>query len=110
MTTSEIATSILGSSLVTAIVGFIIGRRKEDIEIALKYQEFYQKHIADLKQEINELSKKVEILIEHDKKKETLIKEQKLNLLRWEENCVRLELIIKEKDKQIAKLIDDEED
>jgi len=105
MTNTEIISTILGSSLVTGLVGWILGKRKEDIEVALKYQEFYQKHIDDLKEKIAELEKKVTILIEQDEKKTLLIDEQRLNLLKWEENCIRLEGIIKEKDRQIAKLV-----
>ena len=54
MTNTEIISTILGSSLVTGLVGWILGKRKEDIEVALKYQEFYQKHIDDLKEKIAE--------------------------------------------------------
>jgi hypothetical protein len=105
MTNTEIISTILGSSLVTGLVGWILGKRKEDIEVALKYQEFYQKHIDDLKEKISELEKKVTILIQQDEKKTLLIDEQRLNLSKWEENCIRLEGIIKEKDRQIAKLV-----
>jgi len=105
MTNTDIISTILGSSLVTGLVGWILGKRKEDIEVALKYQEFYQKHIDDLKEKISELEKKVTILIQQDEKKTLLIDEQRLNLLKWEENCIRLEGIIKEKDRQIAKLV-----
>lgn len=108
MTTAEIVSSIAGSGIITGLVGFFMGKRKEDIEVALKYQEFYQNHITDLKAKIEELSKKVATLIEHDKRKKTLINEQKKNLARWEENCRRLELVIKEKDKQIQKLFNEQ--
>jgi len=104
MTTTEIVSTVIGSNLITSLVGFFIGRRKEDIEVALKYQEFYQKHITDLRGEIEDLSDKVEILIEQDKYKAKLIEEQRRTQLRWEEYCEKLKLIVKEKDKQISKL------
>lgn len=108
MTTTELISTIASSGIITGIVGFFMGRRREDIEVALKYQEFYQNHIDDLKVEIESLKHKVEILIEQDEKKTDLINEQRLNLLKWEENCMRLEGIIKEKDKQISRLYEAE--
>lgn len=104
MTTPEIISTVAGSSLFTAVVGFLLGKRKEDIEVALKYQEFYQKHITDLKQEIDALTAKVEILIEQDNDKSVTIEQQRDNLLRWENYCEELKGIVKSKDKQITKL------
>jgi len=107
MTTAEIISTVAGSNIVTALIGFFMGRRKEDIEIALKYQEFYQKHINDLKNEIDALTGKVEILIDQDESKTRLIEEQRRTQLKWENYCEELKLIVKQKDKQIAKLFEE---
>jgi hypothetical protein len=45
------------------LISKILGRKKEDIEIALNYQKYYQNHIDALKVDIKELSDKVEKLL-----------------------------------------------
>ena len=100
-----ISTLILGSSFVTGIAGWLMGKRKEDIEVALKYQEFYAKHVKDLREEIESLTEKVNKLIDQDNEKSTIIEDQRKTILRWEENSVRLEHIINEERKNNAKLI-----
>jgi len=108
MDLNELITWVAGSSVFSSVSTLLIskslGKKKEDIEVALRYQEFYQKHINDLRKEIEQLTEKVNTLIEQDKEKESTIEQQRLNLLRWEDNCNRLEGVIKQKDKQIAKL------
>ena len=98
----------LASSIVTALVTLLIakllGKKKEDIELALNYQKFYKDLITDLEGKIERLSNKVEILIDKDNEKSLTIEGQRANLLKWENNCSRLEQIIKQKDKQISKL------
>lgn len=106
----EIAGAVLGSNLFTSIVSIYfskrLGKKREDIETALKYQEFYQKHIGDLRKEIEELTEKVNKLIEQDNEKTNTIEEQRANLLRWENNCQRLEDIIKSERKKNAELME----
>lgn len=94
----------LGSGFVTFIFSKILGKKKEDIEIALKYQEFYQNHIDDLKNEIEELSNKVEVLIEQDKSNADTIAKQEKNLKRWENYCEELKQGIKDREKTNALL------
>ena len=108
MNVTDIIATIVGSGFITGLLGFFIGRRKEDIEVALKYQEFYKKHIDDLKEEINGLKDKISELVDKDTKKDEFINEQRINLLKWEENCKKMELIIKQKDRQISELIEKE--
>jgi len=96
--------AVLGSSLVTWVLSKIFSKKKEDIELALNYQKFYKDLIEDLENKVERLTSKVEILIEKDNEKSVTIEDQKNNLLRWENNCNRLESIIKSKDKQISKL------
>jgi arabinogalactan endo-1,4-beta-galactosidase len=45
------------------LISKILGRKKEDIVIALNYQKYYQNHIDALKVDIKELSDKVEKLL-----------------------------------------------
>lgn len=101
----DLITSILGSSVVAGFFGWIMGKKKEDIEVALKYQEFYEKHIKDLRKEIESLTEKVNILITQDTEKSTIIEDQRKTILRWEQNSIKLEQIIEQERKNNAKLI-----
>jgi hypothetical protein len=50
------------------------------------------------------MNEKIEILLRRDFEKTKTIEDQRRNLLRWEDNSVRLGAIIKEKDRQISDL------
>ena len=91
-------TTVFGSSLVTFLVAKWLGKKKEDIEVALNYQEYYDKFIQSLKKEVEELKHEN---IEQKK----LIEEQKKNLDRWEENCERLKNLLKAERVENKKLI-----
>jgi predicted RNase H-like nuclease (RuvC/YqgF family) len=93
-----IFTTVFGSSLITFVVAKWLGRKKEDIEIALNYQDYYDKFIQTLKKEVEELKHEN---IEQKK----LIEEQKKNLDRWEENCERLQNLLKAERIENKKLI-----
>ncbi len=123
----ELAEQIIAFSS-TAVGGALIGKwlnkKKDSLEIKLKEQVFYktliediqnqrsveQCEIAKLKEEIEHLSQKINELIESNKEKDYIIASYKNNVLRWEDNCIRLEKIIKEKDKQISKLFEEIEE
>jgi len=102
--------AILGSSLFTWVLSKLLGKKKEDIELALSYQDFYKGLINDLENKVEVLTDKVELLLKQDEKKNDLIEGQRKNLLKWESNCERLEIIIGQKDEQIAKLFEEIEE
>jgi len=102
--------AVLGSGVVTWTLSKLLGKKKEDIELALSYQDFYKSLINDLEGKVQDLTDKVELLLEQDEKKSVLIEGQRKNLLKWEANCERLEIIIRQKDTQIAKLFEEIEE
>jgi len=93
-----IFTTVFGSSLITFIVAKWLGRKKEDIEVALNYQEYYDKFIKTLKEEIAELKKESVHHLE-------IIEQQKINLIKWEANCEKLQMLLKEERKEYQKLL-----
>ena len=64
MTAGEIIVSLLGTGIVTFILGKLLGKKKEDIEIALSYQEFWAKDREALLSKIKGLEDKLDILQE----------------------------------------------
>lgn len=123
----EIAEQIIafsGTAVGGALIGKWLNKKKDSLEIKLKEQVFYktliediqqqrsleQIEISELKEEIENLSQKINELLELNKEKDYIIASYKNNVLRWEDNCIRLEKIIKQKDKQISKLFQEIEE
>lgn len=118
MELAEQIISFSGTAIGGAVIGKWLNKKKDSLEIKLKEQVFYknlisdiqqqrtleQEEIAKLKDEIEKLSQKINELIDSNKEKDHIIASYKNNVLRWEDNCIRLEEIIKQKDKQIVKL------
>ncbi len=118
MELAEYIISFSGTAIGGAVIGKWLNKKKDSLEIKLKEQVFYknlisdiqqqrtleQEEIAKLKDEIEKLSQKINELIDSNKEKDHIIASYKNNVLRWEDNCIRLEEIIKQKDKQIVKL------
>ena len=118
MTTAESIISFSGTAVGGAIIGKWLNRKRDELEEQLKGQAFYKTLIADitaqraieheemegLKSKIEELTNKVNELVNVNKDKDEVIESQRNNILRWENNCVRLEGIVKSKEKQILKL------
>lgn len=124
MELAEYIISFSGTAIGGAVIGKWLNKKKDSLEIKLKEQVFYktliediqkqrsveQCEIAELKEEIEKLSQKINELIDSNKEKDHIIASYKNNVLRWEDNCVRLEVIIKQKDKQISKLFEEIEE
>ncbi len=124
MELAEQIISFSGTAIGGALIGKWLNKKKDSLEIKLKEQVFYknliediqnqrsveQCEIAKLKEEIEHLSQKINELINSNKEKDYIIASYKNNVLRWEDNCIRLEKIIKEKDKQISKLFEEIEE
>jgi len=124
MQLTETIIAFSGTAIGGAIIGKWLNRKKDALEAQLKNQVFYKtliqdlneqrtiekEEIAALKEEIKTLSAKISELINLNEEKDKAIKGQKNNLLRWENNCLRLEDIIKQKDKQIATLFEELEE
>ncbi len=124
MELAEQIISFSGTAIGGALIGKWLNKKKDTLEIKLKEQVFYktliediqkqrsleQIEISELKAEIEKLSQKINDLIESNKEKDDIILSYKNNVLRWEDNCIRLEKIIKEKDKQISKLFEEIEE
>ncbi len=124
MELAEQIISFSGTAIGGALIGKWLNKKKDSLEIKLKEQVFYktliediqkqrsleQIEISELKAEIEKLSQKINDLIESNKEKDDIILSYKNNVLRWEDNCIRLEKIIKQKDKQISKLFEEIEE
>ena len=124
MELAEQIISFSGTAIGGALIGKWLNKKKDSLEIKLKEQVFYKTLIADiqeqrsleqieiseLKAEIEKLSQKINDLIESNKEKDDIILSYKNNVLRWEDNCIRLEKVIKQKDKQISKLFQEIEE
>ena len=124
MELAEQIISFSGTAIGGALIGKWLNKKKDTLEIKLKEQVFYktliddiqkqrsleQIEISELKEEIEKLSQKINDLIESNKEKDDIILTYKNNVLRWEDNCIRLEKIIKQKDKQISKLFEEIEE
>ena len=124
MELAEQIISFSGTAIGGALIGKWLNKKKDSLEIKLKEQVFYktliediqkqrsleQIEISELKAEIEKLSQKINELIESNKEKDDIILSYKNNVLRWEDNCIRLEKIIKQKDKQISKLFEEIEE
>jgi len=112
--------SMFGGSGLGAIALFIIqkklNKKKEDVELAIKYQEFYReeikqreldkeeqkKEIDTLKIKLSEISDKLEKFVKQNKIFKEEIDSNKKNLSRWEEENEKLRSTINQKDKLIA--------
>ena len=124
MELAEQIISFSGTAIGGALIGKWLNKKKDTLEIKLKEQVFYKTLIADIQQqrsleqveiselkaEIEKLSQKINDLIDSNKEKDDVILSYKNNVLRWEDNCIRLEEIIKQKDKQISKLFEEIEE
>lgn len=95
----SVITAIL-TAITIGLFAFILGKKKEDIAIALNYQEYYDKFINSLKKEIAEQKE----IIEEQKR---LIEEQKKNIDKWSNYCEQLKEIANQKDKEYQKLLKD---
>ena len=92
-----IITSVL-TAITIGLFAFILGKKKTDIEIALNYQSYYDKFLSTLKKEVAELQKE-------NKEQKKIIESQKENIRRWETNCEKLDLMLKEERKEYQKLL-----
>lgn len=124
MDITELIISFSGTAIGGALIGKWLNKKKDSLEIKLKEQVFYktliediqkqrsveQNEIGKLKKEIELLSEKIAELISDNKEKDYIISSQRNTVRRWEDNCDRLEVIIKQKDKQICKLFDEIEE
>jgi hypothetical protein len=121
---STIAASLGLGGLITLVVGRLMGKKKEEIDIAFTESKIYRELIAELKSdrderiakeiireeriealknEVHELTLKVQLFIKQDS-------EQKKNLLKWENYCERLKGINEEQKKQINILFNEIEE
>ena len=120
--------TIAGSSVVTLLISKFLGRKKEEIEYALDMQKFYNKHIEDIKEihedEIESIKKlhaeqleevkkafkeEIEILINKVDEAIQSKEECERNRRLWEEDSMRKDDLLKEKDKKISELIEENE-
>lgn len=95
----SIVTTVLAAIMI-AFFAFLLGKKKEDIEVALKYQTYYNNFIDALKKEMLDLHaivKEQKQIIEEQK---VIIESQKQNIANWGENCNRLESMLKEERKK----------
>ena len=118
---STIAASLGLGGLLTLVVGRLMGKKKEEIDIAFTESKIYRELIAELKADrderivkeetskkqiesleikVDELTKQVQIFIELDKEQQKTIQEQKDLIVRWENNSIKLkkqiDILIKE--------------
>lgn len=114
----EMVIGMSGTAVGGAIVGKWLNKKRDTLENQLKEQVFYKTLIADiqtqsnadkkeiqlLKTKIDNLTKKVTELLKLNREKDEIIADQRKNVLRWEQNCERLEQIIKQEQKKVAKL------
>jgi len=92
----SIGSGVIGSILTAIVVTFlskVLGKKKEDIEIALSYQKYYKEHIGALENNVAELIKEVsglkQVVLElttENKKQRLQIENQAKNLKDWEES------------------------
>ena len=123
LTLAEQIIAFSGTGVGGALLGKWMNKKKDAIEITLQNQIFYKTLIADLskqhddeklkiselKVKIENLTKEVHKLITVNKEKDIIIDQYKDNVKKWENNCIRLEAIIKDKDKIIISLSNDED-
>jgi len=118
MELAEYIISFSGTAIGGALIGKWLNKKKDDLEIKLKEQVFYktlisdiqeqrdleQCEISELKEEVEKLSQKINELLESNKEKDEIIEDQRKNVLRWEQNCERLEAIIKQEQTKVSDL------
>jgi len=123
LTLAEQIIAFSGTGLGGALLGKWMNKKKDAIEITLQNQIFYKTLIADLskqhddeklkiselKVKVENLTKEVHKLITVNKEKDIIIDQYKDNVKKWENNCIRLENIIKDKDKVIISLSNNED-
>ena len=118
-----IIVSLFGGGAIGSIALFLIqkkyNKKKEDIELAVQYQDFYRKEIASrekdkkelsdeldsIKQKISNLVSQNEVLIKRVVEGKKTIKEKSDNIKRWEKYCDELKRSVKDSDKTNALLI-----
>ena len=103
---------ILGSSLVTLIVSKRLNKKTDDIKTALLEQEFYKNLVADYEKELKSVKERLDTiveqntkLIEKDEVSSKIIKEQGVNLKKWENYCEELKRAVKDRDKTNSLLL-----
>ncbi len=120
MDATELILSFSGTAIGGALIGKWLDKKKDDLEVKLKEQVFYknlikdlqeqrdleQCEISELKEEVEKLSQKINELLESNKEKDEIIEDQRKNVLRWEQNCERLEAIIKQEQKKVSNLFE----
>jgi len=113
----------LGGAVGKSLFDLVINKNKNKLEKQLKEQVFYKSLIEDMtnqheieKSKIDELESKIEKLtsevhklISSNKEKDRIIEQYRDNVKKWENNCTRLEGVIKEKDKVISSLSNNED-
>lgn len=118
MELTEAILAFSGTAVGGAIIGKWLNKKKDDLEVKLKEQVFYKTLIDDiekqrkvekdeivkLKNEVKLLSNKITELLNSNREKDEIIQDQRKNVLRWEQNCERLESIIKQEQKKVSNL------
>jgi len=105
-----------------------LGKEKEEIENFLKWQEFYEKQIEDLKSiikdkndrfelklnsmqvTIDELETTVKISITQNEYKDNIIKEKEENRLRWENDSLKHQDTVKKQIVLISEVTDERDE
>lgn len=90
--------AVLGSSLFTWLITFFSTRSKRKAELDLDLQEIYKNHISSIKEinkgletKVQNLTDKVQKMINLDKEKSQTIKHHENTIDKWERICSRLE-------------------
>jgi len=96
----SIVTTVLAAIMI-AFFAFLLGKKKEDIEVALNYQKYYNNFIDALKNEMVDLHKIVKEQKEIILEQKEIIESQKKNIEGWTNNCTRLEILLNEERKKM---------
>lgn len=113
----------LGGAVGKSLFDSIINKNKNKLEKQLKEQVFYKSLIEDMTKQseleqnkIDELENKIDTLVKEvhklnksNQEKDIIIEQYRENVKRWENNCTRLELVVKERDKVISTLSNNED-
>jgi hypothetical protein len=126
MTLAEQIIAFSGTGAGSLLIGWWINKKKDDIEVTLKEQVFYKTLISDMEaervkaqaeyqtkitaltNEVHELKDSIIKLVEVKKEKDKTIEQLRRERQLWEDTATnerhKLEIIVKQKDKQISKL------
>jgi len=117
-----ILASIFGGTAFGSLALYLVQKRfnkkKDDIELAVEYQDFYRKEIAareedkekqrieisKLNEKIDKMSSQLEVVISQNKEYIEEIDHNRINLLKHENEISRQVDVIKQKDNVISRL------